>query len=89
MKREMRDLLHVGIGVLAACALMCTVAWRGVLSKGTQNSAGGGYGYAAASISVCCSSDGGTIIAADLDGVYRSLDGGATWATITPRPQSQ
>lgn len=89
MKRERRDLLHFGIGVLAACALMCTVAWRGELSKGTQNAAGGGYRYAAASISVCCSSDGGTIIAADLDGVYKSSDGGASWTTITPRPRSQ
>ena len=88
MKRQRRDLLHVGLGVLAACALMCTVAWRGVYTRGSSN-AQGGYGYAAASTSVCCSSDGRTIIAADLDGVYKSSDGGASWTTITPRPRSQ
>jgi hypothetical protein len=67
---------------LLICAALLMVSLCGLLGWKATDTQGQ---RAFSAVGVACSADGKTVYAADLDGVWKSEDGGKSWAKVTPK----
>jgi hypothetical protein len=68
--------------ILIVVALLAAV---GAAAETWHAGSRGGKQVAAAALA--CSADGKTVYAADLENVWKSEDGGATWKKVTPKDE--
>ena len=75
MKQTMkRTIIILGVVVVAAIGI---AAYNPSYMQGQQQAVSG--------VALACSSDGRTVYVADLNGVWKSEDGGRSWFKVTPK----